>query len=305
MLDEIYDSGVFLAENGISCPGMDELQTIVANLQGNNNLAEGCEDGFVYFTREGDLSLPMTVNYQISGTAANGIDYAVLPSSLNFAVGSDSTGFLIHVLPDSLPEGIEFLYIITSDSFCGGILYDTTVFTIHDGTEATFIYAGAYLNSPTQFADQTVSGGSAIVNWLWDFGDGATSSIQNPAHTYSSSGVFYVTLIVENTFGCRDTFMDTINIIQVGIDGVLDESRTVLFPNPARCVFTIGPISLYDNQPVRIEIIDQAGRVAWCGEPWMVHEKQLKFKPAGLKTRLYFVKMESGEKTVYFKLLWE
>lgn len=32
--------------------------------------------------------------------------------------------------------------------------------------------------------------------WLWDFGDGATSTEQNPAHTYSAPGVYDVSLII-------------------------------------------------------------------------------------------------------------
>lgn len=45
-----------------------------------------------------------------------------------------------------------------------------------------------------QFADQsTVAGVSA---WSWDFGDGQTSTLQNPAHTYTIEGVFTVRLTV-------------------------------------------------------------------------------------------------------------
>ena len=39
------------------------------------------------------------------------------------------------------------------------------------------------------------------VSWYWDFGDGDTSTLQNPTHQYTSNGVFDVKLIVENTFG--------------------------------------------------------------------------------------------------------
>lgn len=40
--------------------------------------------------------------------------------------------------------------------------------------------------------------------WLWDFGDGSTSTIQNPTHTYTSAGTFTVTLTVTNTLGSDD-----------------------------------------------------------------------------------------------------
>ncbi|MBI2967723.1 MAG: PKD domain-containing protein [Bacteroidetes bacterium] len=39
-------------------------------------------------------------------------------------------------------------------------------------------------------------------SWLWDFGDGSTSTLQNPNHTYANPGLYTVTLKVCNTFGC-------------------------------------------------------------------------------------------------------
>ena len=37
--------------------------------------------------------------------------------------------------------------------------------------------------------------------WLWDFGDGTTSTIENPSHTYTSNGTFTVSLLATNTYG--------------------------------------------------------------------------------------------------------
>jgi PKD repeat protein len=45
---------------------------------------------------------------------------------------------------------------------------------------------------------------SAIVSWLWDFGDGSTSTEQNPEHTYASEGPFAVTLEVMDDQGLSD-----------------------------------------------------------------------------------------------------
>lgn len=42
-------------------------------------------------------------------------------------------------------------------------------------------------------------------SWLWDFGNGGTSTLQNPTAFYSTGGVFSVTLITTNGGGCKDT----------------------------------------------------------------------------------------------------
>ncbi|MTK64044.1 MAG: PKD domain-containing protein, partial [Methanobacterium sp.] len=38
-------------------------------------------------------------------------------------------------------------------------------------------------------------------SWLWDFGDGATSTDQNPVHVYNTPGTYTVTLTATNMAG--------------------------------------------------------------------------------------------------------
>jgi gliding motility-associated-like protein len=57
------------------------------------------------------------------------------------------------------------------------------------------------------FSDKTVKGTGAVSSWLWDFGDGNTSTQQNPGHTYTKSGKFTVTLVVTDANGCRNSIV--------------------------------------------------------------------------------------------------
>ncbi|MDQ6609734.1 MAG: PKD domain-containing protein, partial [Bacteroidota bacterium] len=52
------------------------------------------------------------------------------------------------------------------------------------------------------------------IGYKWDFGDGTTSTTQNPSHTYSSTGQFTVKLIAFNSGGCSDTIVKT-NFIKI------------------------------------------------------------------------------------------
>jgi len=45
------------------------------------------------------------------------------------------------------------------------------------------------------FTDRTAGG---VTSWTWDFGDGNTSTLQNPLHTYTEPGSYNVTLFVQN-----------------------------------------------------------------------------------------------------------
>jgi len=55
--------------------------------------------------------------------------------------------------------------------------------------------------------------------WSWDFGDGTTSSLQNPSHTYADTGKYVVNLRVTNQQGCFTTTFKTVTI--VGVPGYL------------------------------------------------------------------------------------
>lgn len=48
--------------------------------------------------------------------------------------------------------------------------------------------------------------------FLWTFGDGNTSTLQNPSHTFTSSGVFTVTLEVTDNLGCTRTYSETFTV---------------------------------------------------------------------------------------------
>ncbi len=64
----------------------------------------------------------------------------------------------------------------------------------------------------TLFLDQS-SSTDGTNSWLWNFGDGATSTNQNPVHTYSSSGIYNVTLTISSVNGCQDSYSRNIEII--------------------------------------------------------------------------------------------
>lgn len=45
----------------------------------------------------------------------------------------------------------------------------------------------------------------SAVRWQWVFGDGSSSNLQHPTHTYTRIGIYKVELIVWNQYGCSDT----------------------------------------------------------------------------------------------------
>lgn len=62
------------------------------------------------------------------------------------------------------------------------------------------------------FTDNSNISNGNIISWDWDFGDGNTSTLQNPSHSYSPSGTFNVQLNVVSDSGCVDSILTPITI---------------------------------------------------------------------------------------------
>lgn len=67
-----------------------------------------------------------------------------------------------------------------------------------------------------EFYDNSSAGNGSLTGWLWSFGDGSTSALRNPIHTYQDPGLYTVRLIVTNEYNLRDTLTvaDYITVIQ-------------------------------------------------------------------------------------------
>jgi PKD repeat protein len=66
------------------------------------------------------------------------------------------------------------------------------------------------------FTDASTGGTS----WAWTFGDGGTSTLQNPSHTYTANGTYVVCLTVMDGCGA-DTLCDTLTVIAVGLTNAM------------------------------------------------------------------------------------
>ena len=81
------------------------------------------------------------------------------------------------------------------------------------------------------FTDRTYGG--TAVSWL--FGDGDSSKMQNPTHTYPNFELYGVSLYVTNGCGYADTLIRSIRLVEDNQNSMdrFDESTLYVFPNPA------------------------------------------------------------------------
>lgn len=93
-------------------------------------------------------------------------------------------------------------------------------------------------------------------SWLWDFGDGNTSTEQNPIHTYEAEGDYVITLTV-NGLPCPSS--QTFTYLMTGTtDGFIPLSLA-LQPNPARTTTTL-QLNESLSEDLNVEVEDFNGK---------------------------------------------
>lgn len=101
------------------------------------------------------------------------------------------------------------LTVTDSNSNSSSDTVDITVFVSDLSVNASADSTLVEKNTAVSFSG-SATGGSTPYSWNWDFGDGYTSTEQNPSHSYSSTGDFSVILTVTDDYG--STANDTLDI---------------------------------------------------------------------------------------------
>jgi PKD repeat protein len=112
-------------------------------------------------------------------------------TSYNFSSGGDKNITLTASIPGCISEASEIISIapgpLTAFSSEGTCEYDVFQFT----------------NSTT---------GDDITGYLWDFGDGYSSTNLSPTHHYASGGTYPVSLTASNALGCQTTLQQVVPV---------------------------------------------------------------------------------------------
>ena len=91
----------------------------------------------------------------------------------------------------------------------------TTEVIIYPQPTANFTFTSVCMGEPTQFTSTSTTNpsGQQITSYLWDFGDGQTSTQQNPSHLYPSARNYQVTLTVSCGNGlCTSSKTQTVTV---------------------------------------------------------------------------------------------
>lgn len=144
----------------------------------------------------------------------------------------------------SLPPDTARLFFKITDSIVPGNYpaWNINTFNLH----------AAFSSSVNGNVVTFINSSSNYTAAVWDFGDNSTSALPNPIHTYTTNGVYTVTLIAKNA-SCADSCFEKITVVMTDVAETIKNDPIFSFsPNPfsqtARISFspgqTIGNIAL-------------------------------------------------------------
>jgi len=114
----------------------------------------------------------------------------------NFGNGNTFSGQ--HPPPQDYTQAGNYVVTLNVVSPNGCPASNTQTIQVFPSPTAAFSVTNACQGAEAFFTDLSVSSpGNPIISWLWNFGGGVTSTLQNPTHIFAGTGTFLVTLTVE------------------------------------------------------------------------------------------------------------
>lgn len=253
-------------------------QNISIYCPNSSTVTPTCNAGFVYYTDSSCVTYFYNTSVTNNGYViwnVDGVTYSVTPTV-------------------NLTNGNHNVYQTVYDQT--GNICDTAYQSIYVNCQnnGTVTPAGCQVNSQFYvFADSTNAGnyfaynfssGNGVLSYLWNFGDGTTSTQQYPFHQYAAPGQYVICLTVTSTSGtttCTDSYCDSssvqrmaagfqmsqVNVIPLAVTGIKQaELLTQLnaYPNPIADELTI-EATTKDGSKLNYSLIDALGRVILQG----------------------------------------
>ena len=168
--------------------------------------------------------------------------------------GAGSNGFL--ALCDLNPGETYFLMV---DGYANDEGEYTVTLTEEDLTSG---FSASAAGLVVDFTDASTST-NTIEDWAWDFDDAAaTSTDEDPTHTFSADGTYNVCLTVTDENGCEDTYCENVQVadITTSIAEAIENGMAV-YPNPSNGEFVVEISGV--EADVQLVVMDVTGRTVF------------------------------------------
>lgn len=151
--------------------------------------------------------------------------------------------------------------------------------------------------------------GTAPFTYVWDFGDGNTSTQQYPSHTYAQAGNYLICLTITDATGCTSSICDStyklmlsgsmLHLVAVNTTGVEENTISVIsvFPNPANETIQV---SFDQWEKGTLSVTDMTGRKVLAQD---MNANNTKVNVADLPAGCYTLSIQTETKTGHSRIM--
>lgn len=181
--DGVFDSGVFLEANSLSTNYV-EIEASAVSLTGSGftSAVEGCVDGLLTFSSDEPFDTDFPIEFSLSGTAVQGVDYTIPTTSTVIPAGESTITVPITMIEDGIAEGTETIDItFVLDLACGvNPIVQNVTLNLEDLAPVT-VNSDVTI-TPGQSVQLEATGGSGTYTWTPPLGL-SNANIANPVAT--------------------------------------------------------------------------------------------------------------------------
>lgn len=161
------------------------------------------------FTEPDSLCLNSMISFTDSSTTLNGSTISAYLWDFN---GEGTSGVKNPSFSFNMSGYKDIKLSVKSDEGCWSDIFTRQIYINQDPLPDFSFSAPACPNNEIQFTDLSTAIDGLVNSRLWDFGDGTTSTEQNPRHTYTTVQSYAVSLTIITNLGCSKTILKDVNI---------------------------------------------------------------------------------------------
>jgi len=217
----------------------------------------------------------------------------------NFGLGSspgNATGVGPHTVQYLLPRTVVATLIVSNPTGADTMEQTITVVRLPTANYTFDVVGEARVN----FTSST----NTIVDYLWEFGDGMTSTEKNPTHVFPGPGDYDVLLTVSNSCGTMQR-SQTVTVIGTGIFDPTDNDAVRVLPNPNNGAFDL-ILNTSQQQDLRLRLMDVRGKQIVSKDLRAgVGENRVSFAQDKLPSGIYILQLEGASQSRSLKVVVE
>jgi len=218
-----YTVSLTVTDNGGATDGYSASVSVTAPASGPGELNNGSAVSNLSAAKDASLEYFITVptgasnlEIKISGGSGDADLYvrrgsAPTTSSYDFRPYLNGNNETVTV---SSPQGGDWYIMVRAYAAFSGVTLLASYDNPSTNTAPTAHFSSSISDLTASFTDSSSDSDGSVTAWSWSFGDGASSTLKNPSHTYSAAGTYMVSLTVTDNGGLTDSYSANVTVTE-------------------------------------------------------------------------------------------